>query len=186
MYETILLITIVALGFATVQTENLLRTVLYSGSFSLLMATAYLYYNAPDVALAEAAIGVGLSTIIYLVSLKKIRIYDIMYVRDDIEDFDDRDITEIDKPVVRPLEKYIEGTVELEPQITYTNKSAGDLIKTDKHDLIIVFKDDLTYLYGYSTDQVFQDIIADLNDVFNDVSDIRVIFRDQEMAIDEQ
>src|SRR5699024_12383054 len=113
MYETILLITIVALGFATVQTENLLRTVLYSGSFSLLMATAYLYYNSPDVALAEAAIGEGLSTIIYLVSLKKIRIYDIMYVLNDIDDFDDRDITVIDKPVVRPLEKYNEYTDDL-------------------------------------------------------------------------
>lgn len=186
MFEIILLIAIIILGFATVQSENLLRTVIYSGSFSLLMATAYLYYNAPDVALAEAAIGVGLSTIIYLVSLKKIRVYDIVYVQENVEDFDDSDVLAIDKPIVRPLEKYIEGTVELEPQLSYTNQSADDLVQTDDHDLIIQRKDGLIYLYGYTTDQVFQDIIADLKHVFNDVENIRVIFRDQEMATDEQ
>lgn len=185
MFEFILLGTILVLGFATVQTENLLRTVIFSGSFSLLMALAYLYYNAPDVALAEAAIGVGLSTVIYLVSLKKIRVYDIVYINRDIELFDDRHINSIKDSIVRPLEKYIEETVEIEPQITYTDKSVEKLLETDDHDFIIVRKDDLTYLYGYTDDQVFQDIVANMNEVLKDVKDVRIVYRDQEVRTNE-
>lgn len=186
MFEIILLVSLVVLGFSTVQTENLLRTVLFSGSFSLLMATAYLYYNAPDVALAEAAIGVGLSTVIYLVSLKKIRVYDIVYIHEGIEHFDDREINAIKDSIVRPLEKYIEETVEIEPQISYTDQSVKKLLDTDEHDFIIVRSDDLTFLYGYTDDQVFQDMIANLNEVLHEVENVRVIFRDQEVDVDEQ
>lgn len=186
MFEIILLLSLVVLGFATVQTENLLRTVMFSGAFSLLMALAYLFYNAPDVALAEAAIGVGLSTVIYLVSLKKIRVYDVVYIHEGIEHFDDDEINAIQDSIVRPFEKYIEETVELEPQISYTDQPVDNILDTDDHDLIIVKKDDLTYVYGYTYDQVFQDMIANLNEVLKDIEDIRVIYRDQEVAVDEQ
>lgn len=185
MFEIILLGVLIILGFATVQTENLLRTVLFSGSFSLLMALAYLYYNAPDVALAEAAIGVGLSTVIYLVSLKKIRVYDVVYINEDVEVFDDDEINAIQDTIVRPLERYIEETVEIEPQITYTDDPVDNLIDSDKHDFIIVRRGDLTYLYGYTDDQVFQDIIANMNEVLADIKDVRVVYRDQEVQTSE-
>lgn len=185
MFEIILLISLIVLGFATVQTENLLRTVIYSGAFSLLMALAYLYYNAPDVALAEAAIGVGLSTVIFLVALKKIRVYDIVYINRDVEGFSDTQINSIKNSIIRPLEKFIEETVEIEPQITYTDKSIDALIDKKDHDFIIVQKDKETYLYGFTDDQVFQDIIANMNEVFSDIEDIRVVFRDQEVRTSE-
>ena len=185
MYEIILLISLVILAFVSVQAENLMRTVIYLEVFSLLMALAFLYYNAPDVALAETAIGVGLSTIIYLVAIKKVRVYDLVYIHEGIEHFDDSEIRAIQNSIVRPLEKFIEETVELEPQVTYTDQDIQALLDKDKHDIIIVNKDDLTYLYGYTNDQVFQDIVGNMYDILDSIDDIRVVYRDQEVATNE-
>jgi len=52
-------------------------------------------------------------------------------------------------------------------------------MREDEHDCLIHRKGDLTYIYGDTTDQVFQDIVANLNDVIKDIEDIRVIFRDE-------
>lgn len=71
MFQSFLLLVLLALACVTVFSDNLRRSIIFLGSFSLTIALVYLHYNAPDVALAEAAIGVGLSTIMYLVALKK-------------------------------------------------------------------------------------------------------------------
>lgn len=181
MFEVIMLISLLILGVATVATDNLLRTVIYSGAFSLVMALAFLYYNAPDVALAEAAIGVGLSTIMYLVSLKKIRVYDICYVDETVEDFDDDNINEAQDRVLRPLEYFIERTEELEPQLSYSNQDIQATLE-DEHDVIIQRREDLTYFYGRTTDIVFQDIVANMNDYIDNVDDIRIVYLDQEVS----
>lgn len=176
-----MLISLLILGIATVTTNNLLRTVIYSGAFSLVMALAFLYYNAPDVALAEAAIGVGLSTIMYLVSLKKIRVYDICYVDESVEEFDDDNINAAQDRVLRPLEYFIERTEELEPQLAYSNQDIQSILDND-HDVIIHQQDELIYFYGKTTDTVFQDIVANMNEYIGNMDDIRIVYLDQEVS----
>ncbi|TVP89995.1 Na(+)/H(+) antiporter subunit B [Alkalibacterium sp.] len=179
MFETFILLTLLVLACVSVFSDNLRRSIIFLGAFSLTIALAYLHYNAPDVALAEAAIGVGLSTVMYLVALKKVSVYDICYINEDVETFNDDQINEIMDTIVRPLELFIERTEEIEPQLAYTNRTLDLVMKEDDHDCLIHRKGDLVYIYGDTTDQVFQDIIANLNDVITDISDIRVVFRDE-------
>lgn len=179
MFQTFILLTLLVLACFSVLSDNLRRSILFLGAFSLTIALAYLHYNAPDVALAEAAIGVGLSTVMYLVALKKVSVYDICYVNEDVETFNDDQINEIRNSIVRPLELFVERTEEIEPQLAYTNRTLETVMREDEHDCLIHRKGDLTYIYGDTTDQVFQDIVANLNDVIKDIEDIRVIFRDE-------
>jgi len=162
--------------------DNLRYSVIVLGAFSLTMALTYLFYNAPDVALAEAAIGVGLSTVMYLVALKKVTVYDICHIEEDVDDFDDDNIDEIRDSVTRPLEHFIEQREEIEPQFAYTNRSVEKMIEEDIHDLIISYKGSTTYLYGRKSDQVFQDILDNIHDIIPDVTDIEVVYIEEVKA----
>ena len=64
----------------TVVAERLMRAAFLAGVFSALAAFVYLLLGAPDVALAEAVIGSTLSTVIYLVAIKRCRIFTICCV----------------------------------------------------------------------------------------------------------
>ena len=50
--------------------ENL-KIIIYSSVFSLICAILYFLYSAPDVALAEAAIGSAIVPLIYIISISK-------------------------------------------------------------------------------------------------------------------
>jgi uncharacterized MnhB-related membrane protein len=41
------------------------------GVFSLMLALCYFIFKAPDLALAEAALGSGLSVLVYMITIKK-------------------------------------------------------------------------------------------------------------------
>lgn len=62
---TLLLIT----AFAIVHTSNLFVAVMLSGIFSLLLASNFFLLDAADVALTEAAVGAGISTVLFLSAL---------------------------------------------------------------------------------------------------------------------
>ena len=61
------LLTIAAISLIFV--HNLLITVVILGVFSFLMAAIYLVLGAPDVAITEAAIGAGVSTLLFLAAI---------------------------------------------------------------------------------------------------------------------
>lgn len=187
MIEMILFISLIVLALITVQSDNLMRTVIYSGAFSLVMALLFLYYNAPDVALAEAAIGVGLSTIMYLVALKKVKVYDICIIDHEVEVFDDETIDLVNAQAVKPLEYFLEKTVELEPQLTYTSYPLQTVLENEDHNVVIKREGDLYYLYGYLADVVFQDIVNYLKEIVpENIDRYRIIYLDQgEMMTDE-
>jgi len=56
-----------------VRFEKLLSSVLALGVTGSLMALEFIILQAPDVAIAEAAVGAVLSTVIFLVTLKKVK-----------------------------------------------------------------------------------------------------------------
>ena len=179
MFQIFLVVGLLVFACFAVFSENIKRSVIYLGIFSLIMTLTYLHYNAPDVALAEAAIGVGISTIMYLVATKKFSIYDICYVNEDVEVFNDESINEIMSNVVRPLEKFLERTEGFEPQLAYTNHPIEKIMQEDNHDFYVHRKGNLTYLYGNKSDRVFQDIVANMDKVIKDIKDIRVIYMDE-------
>ena len=57
-------------AFMALWFRNLLHSVLALGVFSLLLALEFYILRAPDVAIAEAAIGAGLSTTIFIITLR--------------------------------------------------------------------------------------------------------------------
>ena len=60
-------------AFVAIYQKNLLSAIVSAGVISLLASVIYLLLAAPDVAMTEAAIGSGLTTIVFLYTLNKIR-----------------------------------------------------------------------------------------------------------------
>jgi len=69
LFGVFLLTLMVITALAMVQTKNLFVAVALSGIFSLLMAANFFLLDAADVALTEAAIGAGISTVLFLGAL---------------------------------------------------------------------------------------------------------------------
>lgn len=60
-------------AFMAIWFKDLLHSVVALGAFSLLKALEFYILKAPDVAIAEAAIGAGLATTIFIITLRACR-----------------------------------------------------------------------------------------------------------------
>lgn len=69
LLDVILLAFLVVTALVVVLAHNLLVSTILLGIYSLLMAAMYLVMGAPDVAITEAAIGAGISTLLLLAVL---------------------------------------------------------------------------------------------------------------------
>ncbi|HKJ15827.1 MAG TPA: DUF4040 domain-containing protein [Xanthomonadales bacterium] len=69
LFSLFLLVLLVITAVAVVQTRNLFAAVMLLSIFSLLLAANFLLLDAADVALTEAAIGAGISTVLFLGAL---------------------------------------------------------------------------------------------------------------------
>lgn len=69
LFGVFLLTLLVITAFAIVRTTDLFAAVMLTGIFSLLMAANFFILDAADVALTEAAVGAGISTVLYLGAL---------------------------------------------------------------------------------------------------------------------
>lgn len=70
---------IILLGFLLVcaisvsLSKNLLNSILIFMSYSLVMSVIWILLESPDLAITEAAVGAGVTTVLFFVTLKKIR-----------------------------------------------------------------------------------------------------------------
>ncbi len=64
---------IIILSIMAIQNKNIVVAIIAAGTVSLFASVLYLLLAAPDVAMTEAAIGSGLSTIIFFYVLNKIK-----------------------------------------------------------------------------------------------------------------
>src|SRR5690554_3129356 len=106
MLEKIFLGSIVIFALATVQSKKLRRAAVYLGIFSLMNSFAYVFYGAPDVAMAEAIIGTTLSTVLYLVAMKKYKVFTICFAHSCDEDFQDRHINKGRNQILKDIEYF--------------------------------------------------------------------------------
>ena len=70
--DIFLVITILFLAWQTLITEDLFKAVVLFIAFGFFIALAWVRLNAPDVALAEAAIGSGLTGALLLSALRRL------------------------------------------------------------------------------------------------------------------
>lgn len=66
----ILLLLMIGAALYAIWQKDLLYAVIASGIISLLLSILYVILQAPDVALTEAAIGVALTTIIFIIAIR--------------------------------------------------------------------------------------------------------------------
>lgn len=68
----ILLVFLLVCAVCVSFTKNLLNTVLVFMSFSLVMSIVWILLESPDLAITEAAVGAGVTSILFFITLKKI------------------------------------------------------------------------------------------------------------------
>ena len=69
----LLLVFLIVCAVAVSFSKNLLISVVIYMAFSLIMSIIWLILESPDLAITEAAVGAGVTSILFFVMLKKIR-----------------------------------------------------------------------------------------------------------------
>ncbi|MBE6932329.1 MAG: DUF4040 domain-containing protein [Ruminococcaceae bacterium] len=73
IFEHILLLFLVACAIAVSFSKNLLNSIIIFMSYSLVMSIIWILLESPDLAITEAAVGAGVTSLLFFVTLKKIR-----------------------------------------------------------------------------------------------------------------
>ena len=72
IFEYILLIFLVVCAISVSFSRNLLNSILIFMSYSLVMSIIWILLESPDLAITEAAVGAGVTSLMFFVTLKKI------------------------------------------------------------------------------------------------------------------
>lgn len=73
LFQIILLIFLVICAVSVSCSRNLLNAVLIYMSYSLVMSILWVCLESPDLAITEAAVGAGVTSILFFATLKKIQ-----------------------------------------------------------------------------------------------------------------
>jgi len=78
MIKYILMILLLSVTLAIVFEKNNQRIIIFFSVYSLIAASLYFYHHAPDVALAEIAVGSAFTPLIFLIAISKQRTFTVM------------------------------------------------------------------------------------------------------------
>ena len=73
LFEIILLISLVVCAVSVGFARDLLTSIVIFMSYSLIMCVIWILLQSPDLAITEAAVGAGVTSILFFITLKKIR-----------------------------------------------------------------------------------------------------------------
>ncbi len=135
---SIILFMLIIFACLIVFTHKLINAVIYMSTFSILSALVFLFLGAPDVALAEVVIGSTISTIVFLIAIKKHRIF-VLYIINNYPK--NNEILQGLKDIRKKLETYFKEH-EIQLHIIDTNDTAGKLMS--KEEQKIIFENDET------------------------------------------
>lgn len=71
--EILLLLFLVLCALAAVLTKNLVASVIIFMSYSSVMAILWLLLQSPDLAITEAAVGAGVTSLLFFLALRKVK-----------------------------------------------------------------------------------------------------------------
>ena len=137
MIEQMILIGLVVTALAALLTRSLRRSVIHLSIFSLLSSFVFLIYQAPDVAIAEAVIGCGLATALFLVALKRQRLITIYYLQPGLEQISDRTMPSNTARLFKDIETFYAGK-DRAIQIIHSAKERQDVVHSHKFDLMVI------------------------------------------------
>jgi uncharacterized MnhB-related membrane protein len=69
--DILLLLFLVVCAIEVMRTNDLLSAVILFSSYSMVMAIVWQQLNAPDIAITEAAIGAGITTMLFVAAISK-------------------------------------------------------------------------------------------------------------------
>ena len=73
LFSLIMLLFLIGSSIAVSLIKDMLSTIIVFMVYSLIMAILWQQLNAPDLAITEAAVGAGITTLLFILTLKKIR-----------------------------------------------------------------------------------------------------------------
>lgn len=73
VFEIVLLLSLVVCAVSVAFTKDLLTSIVIFMSYSLIMCVIWVLLQSPDLAITEAAVGACVTSILFFVTLKKIR-----------------------------------------------------------------------------------------------------------------
>lgn len=71
IFSVFMLVFLMGCAVSVSITKNLLAAVIIFASYSLVMAILWQMMNAPDLAITEAAVGAGITTVLFVLTLKR-------------------------------------------------------------------------------------------------------------------
>lgn len=72
-FEILLLLCLIVCAVSVAFTKDLLTSIIIFMSYSLIMCVIWVLLQSPDLAITEAAVGAGVTSILFFVTLKKIK-----------------------------------------------------------------------------------------------------------------
>ena len=72
IFRLLMLVTLVICAIAVSLTKNLLSSIIVYMAYSLVMSVIWILLESPDLAITEAAVGAGVTSVLLFVTLKKI------------------------------------------------------------------------------------------------------------------
>lgn len=76
IFQIILFILLIVCAISVSFSKNLLNSIIVFMSYSLIMCIIWILLESPDLAITEAAVGAGVTSILFFVTLKKIHAID--------------------------------------------------------------------------------------------------------------
>ena len=159
MILDIFYITLIIFAILAIQTGVLRNAVIYLSVFSLLCSVVYLLHSAPDVAIAEAVIGCTLSTILYLVALKKYSIFTVYY-RCLSNDLDEITLLKAEKNHMQTVLTQFSSARELQLDFINTKSSFKQLTNSVSYDVIILHSTHDIWIYGLKNSYQYNELIS--------------------------
>jgi len=159
MILDIFYITLVVFAIIALQTSVLRNAVIYLAVFSLLCSVVYLFLGAPDVAIAEAVIGCTLSTILYLVALKKYSIFTVYY-RCLSNDLDEINMLKAEKKNMKSVLTKFASTQELQLDMINTTSSFKQITHSVSYDVIIFHSNRGIWLHGLKNSYQYNELAS--------------------------
>lgn len=72
VFQIVLFIFLIVCAISVTFSKNLLNSIIIFMSYSLIMSIIWILLESPDLAITEAAVGAGITSILFFVTLKKI------------------------------------------------------------------------------------------------------------------
>lgn len=71
VFDIMLIALLIASAIAVIRLKDLLAAGIVFSAYSLMMCLLWLHRGAPDVAMTEAAVGAGVTTVLFLVTISR-------------------------------------------------------------------------------------------------------------------